>query len=136
QSLVSSGFRLVASFGPAVSAALTNQSAPQANYKPPAYPAVEIFTAGPATMAPPQPAVALPVSKTVLVNGGPHALLQLTRPRRPGACAARRDRGGQAASATRALGDHRLAPARRQRVRADRPDRVIYLHGYRKEPGR
>jgi arabinofuranan 3-O-arabinosyltransferase len=78
QSLVSSGFRLVASFGPAVSAAQANQSGLAATYAPPAYPAVEIFEADPVTTPPPQPAVALPVSKTVLVNGGPDALLQLT----------------------------------------------------------
>ena len=78
QSLVSSGFRLVASFGPAVSGAVTNPAAPAGKYAPPAYPAVEIFAAGPATLATPQPAVALAVNKTVLVNGGPDALLQLT----------------------------------------------------------
>ncbi len=78
QSLISSGFRRVASFGPVVSGALANPSALQAAYAPPAYPAVEIFMAGPATMGPPRPAVALPVSKTVLVDGGPDALLQLT----------------------------------------------------------
>ncbi len=78
QSLVSSGFRLVASFGPAVSVAVTNPAAPAGKYAPPAYPAVQIFAAGPATLGPPQPAVALAVNKTVLVNGGPDALLQLT----------------------------------------------------------
>ncbi|HEX9551810.1 MAG TPA: alpha-(1-_3)-arabinofuranosyltransferase family protein [Streptosporangiaceae bacterium] len=78
QSLVSSGFRLVASFGPAVSGAVTNPAAPAGKYSPPAYPAVEIFAAGPATLGPPPPAVALAVNKTVLVNGGPDALLQLT----------------------------------------------------------
>src|SRR5262245_19755368 len=78
QSLISSGFHLVASFGPAVSAPPANQSVPAAKYAPPAYSAVEIFAAAAATTAPPQPAVALPVSKTVLVNGGPDALLQLT----------------------------------------------------------
>jgi len=81
ESLASSGFRIVASFGPAIPGALTNQSALQAQYAPPSYPAVEIFAALPATLGPPQPAVALPVSKTVLVNGGPDALLQLTSQR-------------------------------------------------------
>ncbi len=74
QALTSSGFQVVASFGPAITAAQYSPGSPQAL---PAYPAIEIFAGGEAARPPPA-AVALPVSKTVLVGGGPDALLQLT----------------------------------------------------------
>jgi arabinofuranan 3-O-arabinosyltransferase len=79
QALVSSGFRVVATFGQAITRAQATPGAPQTVL--PSYPAVEIFAAGPARAGPPRAAVALPISKTVLVNGGPDALLQLTAQR-------------------------------------------------------
>lgn len=74
--LLSSGFRRVAAFGPLITGAQTDPGAPQVQYVLPAYPAVEVFAAGPAT-GPPSPVAVLPVSQTVLVNGGTDALLQL-----------------------------------------------------------
>ena len=72
QALESSGFHRVAAFGAAsAQASLAGSSAL------PSYPAVEIFAAGPPGTPPPAAAVALPASGTVLVNGGPDALLQL-----------------------------------------------------------
>ena len=76
QALASSGFHRVAAFGGGVGGGNGSQGAPQAQVALAAYPAVEIFAAGNAA-GPPPAAVALPVSKTVLVNGGPDALLQL-----------------------------------------------------------
>jgi arabinofuranan 3-O-arabinosyltransferase len=78
QSLVSSGLRRIAAFGPVVTSAQTSAAAPEIRYALPSYPAVEVFVAGPARARPPQAAIAMPVSRTVLVNGGPDALLQLT----------------------------------------------------------
>ena len=87
QALASSGFKVVASFGPPVNRAQYSpgsEQAPgsagssQAQAALPAYPAIEIFAAGAAPARPPQAAIALPLSKTVLVNGGADALLQLT----------------------------------------------------------
>lgn len=76
QALASSGFRRVAAFGPVIG---DLQTSPAALYTLPSYPAVEVFAARSAAGRPtPPPAVALPVSRTVLVNGGPDALLQLT----------------------------------------------------------
>jgi len=80
QALVSSGFRQVAAFGGGVSGGVSGgQSGAGAAQAQPAasYPAVEIFAAGSEAGLPPPAAVALPVSRTVLVNGGPDALLQL-----------------------------------------------------------
>ena len=77
QALVSSGFRRVAAFGGRVGGGPGNPGAPQPQVALAAYPAVEIFAAGGAGGGPPPAAVALPVSKTVLVNGGPDGLLQL-----------------------------------------------------------
>ena len=76
QALASSGFRRVAAFGSGVSGP-GGPGAPSARRAATAYPAVEIFVAGQAAGGLPPPAVALPVSRTVLVNGGPDALLQL-----------------------------------------------------------
>ncbi|HET7014102.1 MAG TPA: alpha-(1-_3)-arabinofuranosyltransferase family protein [Streptosporangiaceae bacterium] len=79
QALLSSGFRRVAAFGPFVTGAQTNPGATSIQYALPSYPAVEIFEARSAagTRVPPA-AAALPLRRTVLVNGGPDALLQLT----------------------------------------------------------
>ncbi|HEY3908209.1 MAG TPA: alpha-(1-_3)-arabinofuranosyltransferase family protein [Streptosporangiaceae bacterium] len=79
QALLSSGFRRVAAFGPFVTGAQTDPGAAQIQYALPSYPAVEIFEASSAAGQPvPPPATALPVRRTVLINGGPDALLQLT----------------------------------------------------------
>ena len=78
QTMLSSGFRRVAAFGPLITGAQIDPAAPQIQYALPSYPAVEIFAAGPEAARPPPAAVALPLSRTVLVNGGPDALLQLT----------------------------------------------------------
>ncbi|HUC59065.1 MAG TPA: alpha-(1-_3)-arabinofuranosyltransferase family protein [Streptosporangiaceae bacterium] len=77
QALRNSGFRRVASFGPLVTGAETDPGATQIQYALPSYPSVEIFAAKGAPGAVSPAATALPVSKTVLVNGGPDALLQL-----------------------------------------------------------
>jgi arabinofuranan 3-O-arabinosyltransferase len=91
QALASSGFKVVASFGPALSGAEYSPGSAQAPGNSgsaqaalPAYPAIEIFAAGPRggpAVRPPPAATALPLSKTVLVNGGADALLQLTAQR-------------------------------------------------------
>ncbi len=79
QALASSGFVRVAAFGPLITGKQTDPGAPQIQYALPSYPAVEVFAASSASGTPvPPPAVALPVSRTVLVDGGPDALLQLT----------------------------------------------------------
>src|SRR6185437_2433986 len=79
QALASSGFRQVAAFGPVISGLAASPGATQLQYALPSYRAVEVFAARSAIGRPmPPPAVALPVSRTVLVNGGPDALLQLT----------------------------------------------------------
>ena len=75
QALASSGFRRVAAFGGVTGPQGGGPGAPQAALT--SYPAVEIFAAAGAAGGPPAAAVALPVSRTVLVNGGPDALLQL-----------------------------------------------------------
>ncbi|HVB42367.1 MAG TPA: alpha-(1-_3)-arabinofuranosyltransferase family protein [Streptosporangiaceae bacterium] len=79
QTMLTSGFRRVAAFGPLVTSAQTDPGHPQIQYAEPSYRAVEIFVARSALgQAPPAAAVALPVSQTVLADGGPDALLQLT----------------------------------------------------------
>ena len=45
--------------------------------RPPSFPAVEVYAPA-GSAGPPSPVSALPVSQTVLVNGGPDSLLQLT----------------------------------------------------------
>jgi arabinofuranan 3-O-arabinosyltransferase len=77
QALLRSGFHRIASFGPPVTGAQTDPGAPQIQYALPSYPAVEVFAANSGPASAPPPVAALPVSKTVLVNGGPDALLQL-----------------------------------------------------------
>ena len=77
QTLLTSGFRRVAAFGPLITGAQLDPGAPQIQYALPSYPAVEVYAAVSAGGQAPPPAVALPVSRTVLVNGGPDALLQL-----------------------------------------------------------
>ena len=75
QTLALSGFTRVASFGPLVASAQPGaQSATQPGA--PRYPAVEVYTAG--GQGPPSPVRTLPAGQTVLVNGGPDSLLQLT----------------------------------------------------------
>jgi arabinofuranan 3-O-arabinosyltransferase len=77
QTLLSSGFRRVGTFGPLITGAQLNPGATQVQYALPSYPAVEVYQAASAHGPPPSPVAVLPVSQTVLVNGGPDALLQL-----------------------------------------------------------
>jgi arabinofuranan 3-O-arabinosyltransferase len=78
QTLTESGFRRVAAFGPQVAAA---PSYPDVAGLPAgfarSYPSVEIFEAANPRLRAVSPVAALPVSRTVLVSGGPDALLQL-----------------------------------------------------------
>jgi arabinofuranan 3-O-arabinosyltransferase len=79
QTLALSGFSRVASFGPMITG---DQTSPGATHQVqaylPRYPAVEVFQASSAAKRPASPAVALPVSGTELVSGGPDSLLQLS----------------------------------------------------------
>ena len=76
QTLALSGFTRVASFGPPVGGAQIEPRATRAQQAAlPSYPAVEVY-AFPGS-SPLAPVTALPVSQTVLVNGGPDSLLQL-----------------------------------------------------------
>ncbi len=78
ETLAQSGFRRVAAFGPSVTASA--QYPAVAGLAPgyaTSYPAVEIFAATSPALRPASPVAALPVSNTVLVNGGPDSLLQL-----------------------------------------------------------
>ena len=80
QTLALSGFTRVASFGPLVAGAQPGAqqalqvASPQAGT--PRYPAVEVYTAG--GQGPLSPVRTQPAGQTVLVNGGPDSLLQLT----------------------------------------------------------
>jgi arabinofuranan 3-O-arabinosyltransferase len=78
ETLARSGFRRVAAFGPQVAAApgYPNLVGLAPGFAP-SYPAVEIFEAADSQLRPASPVTALPVSQTVLVNGGPDSLLQL-----------------------------------------------------------
>jgi arabinofuranan 3-O-arabinosyltransferase len=82
QTLAESGFTRVAAFGAPIGGAQIEPHATRSQQSVlPAYPAVEIYAAGPASgpaSGPPSPVSTLPVSQTVLVNGGPDSLLQLT----------------------------------------------------------
>ncbi|HTX28616.1 MAG TPA: alpha-(1-_3)-arabinofuranosyltransferase family protein [Streptosporangiaceae bacterium] len=82
QTLALSGFTRVASFGPLIGGAQIEPRATRAQQAAlPSYPAVEVYAAAGAASAgtpPPSPVSILPVSQTVLVNGGPDSLLQLT----------------------------------------------------------
>jgi len=78
QTLQLSGFVRAAAFGPAVTGATTNPgAAPQIQAYLPRYPAVEVYQAASPALQASAPAVALPVSSTALVNGGPDSMLQL-----------------------------------------------------------
>ncbi|HEV3294114.1 MAG TPA: alpha-(1-_3)-arabinofuranosyltransferase family protein, partial [Streptosporangiaceae bacterium] len=83
QTLALSGFTRVASFGPPIGGAQIEPRATRAQQAAlPSYPAVEVFAAagfaGAGSTLQLSPVSTLPVSQTVLVNGGPDALLQLT----------------------------------------------------------
>ncbi|HTZ26212.1 MAG TPA: alpha-(1-_3)-arabinofuranosyltransferase family protein [Streptosporangiaceae bacterium] len=79
QTLALSGFSRVASFGPMITGDQTSPGATrQVQAYLPRYPAVEVFQARSAAKRPASPAVALPVSGTELVSGGPDSLLQLS----------------------------------------------------------
>ncbi|MBV9092516.1 MAG: DUF3367 domain-containing protein [Streptosporangiaceae bacterium] len=79
QTLAASRFTRVASFGPPIGGAEIEPRATRAQQAAlPSYPAVEVYAASGTGPEPPSPVSTLPVSKTVLVNGGPDSLLQLT----------------------------------------------------------
>jgi len=78
ETLLASGFRRIAAFGPLITGKQTDPGAlPQIQRLEPSYPAVEVFQADAARGPVSGPVAVLPVSDTVLVNGGPDALLQL-----------------------------------------------------------
>ena len=78
ETLVESGFRRVAAFGPTVPGA---PSYPRLAGLPagfaPSYPSIEIFAPASPDLHVTGPATVLPTSQTALVSGGPDALLQL-----------------------------------------------------------
>src|SRR5690349_12964219 len=78
QTLALSGFTRVASFGPQIGGKQIQPRATRAQQAAlPSFPAVEVYApaGSPGSLS---PVSALPVSQTVLVNGGPDSLLQLT----------------------------------------------------------
>ena len=78
QTLALSGFSRVASFGPPIGGAQIEPRATRAQRAAvPSFPAVEVYAPA-GSSGPLSPVSALPVSQTVLVNGGPDSLLQLT----------------------------------------------------------
>jgi arabinofuranan 3-O-arabinosyltransferase len=78
QTLALSGYTRVAAFGPPVADSQAGpQPAPRQQAPPPSYPAVEVYAPAGAGPGPPSPVATLPVSRTVLVDGGPGSLLQL-----------------------------------------------------------
>ncbi len=78
ETLQLSGFRRVAAFGPRVTGAQTDPGGPPpVQHVLPAYPAVEVYAPASASQQPAGPATVLPVSQTVLADGGPGSLLQL-----------------------------------------------------------
>ena len=78
QTLALSGFTRVASFGPPIGGKQLQPRATRAQQAAvPSFPAVEVYAPA-GSSGPPSPVSALPASQTVLVNGGPDSLLQLT----------------------------------------------------------
>jgi arabinofuranan 3-O-arabinosyltransferase len=78
ETLALSGFERAASFGPRIlSSPSYLQAPPPAPGPAPSYPAVEVFQAANPAWRGAGPVAALPVSGTVLVNGGPDSLLAL-----------------------------------------------------------
>ena len=78
QTLALSGFTRVASFGPPIGGKQIEPRATKVQRAAvPSFPAVEVYAPAGAS-GPLSPVSALPVSQTVLVNGGPDSLLQLT----------------------------------------------------------
>src|SRR5580700_169488 len=76
QTLELSGFTRVAAFGPLIGGAQLEPRATRAQQAAlPSFPAVEVYAASSSSLS---PVSVLPVSQTVLVNGGPDSLLQLT----------------------------------------------------------
>jgi arabinofuranan 3-O-arabinosyltransferase len=78
QTLALSGFTRVASFGPPIGGAQVEPRATREQQSVlPSYPAVEVYAAA-GSAGTPSPVSTLPAGQTVLVNGGPDSLLQLT----------------------------------------------------------
>jgi arabinofuranan 3-O-arabinosyltransferase len=79
QTLALSGFTRVASFGPPIGGAQLEPRATRAQQAAlPSYPSVEVYAAAGTASLPLSPVSTLPAGQTVLVNGGPDSLLQLT----------------------------------------------------------
>ena len=80
QTLALSGFTRAVSFGPLIGGARIEPRATRRQQAAlPSYPAVEVYAApGAASAPPPSPVSSQPVRQTMLVNGGPDSLLQLT----------------------------------------------------------
>jgi arabinofuranan 3-O-arabinosyltransferase len=77
QTLALSGFTRVASFGPPIGGAQLEPRVTRAQQAAlPSYPAAEVYAA--LGSSPLSPVRTMPVSQTMLVNGGPDSLLQLT----------------------------------------------------------
>ena len=134
QTLALSGFERVASFGPAIPSSLSYlQTQPLTPGPTPRYPAVEIFQAVNPAWRPSSPVTALPVSQTVLVNGGPDSFLQLAG-QGVVTTAARGDRRGPAARAPEPVGRHRRAAPGRRRLRPNDAEHVVHLYRDRDQP--
>ena len=79
QTLELSGYTRVAAFGPLIGGKQIEPRSTRAQQAAlPSYPAVEIYAPAGAGTKAPSPVTTLPLSQTVLVNGGPDSLLQLT----------------------------------------------------------
>ncbi len=79
ETLVQSGFHRVAAFGPQVAASPGYPNVPgEVPGFAPSYSSIEIFAANNPALQPDSPVTTLPVNATVLVNGGPDSLLQLS----------------------------------------------------------
>ena len=135
QTLALSGFTRVASFGPPIGGAQLEPRATRAQQAAlPSYPAVEVYAAASGPLG---PVTTLPVSHTVLVNGGPDSLLQLTgqgllAPGQPAIIAG----DFSPVLAARGVGGDRRAAAGRHAVRPGQCQRLVHLHRDRDQPGR
>jgi len=79
QALELSGYTRVAAFGPLIGGRQIEPKATREQQSElPSYPAVEVYAPAGTGGSPPSPVTTLPLSQTVLVNGGPDSLLQLT----------------------------------------------------------
>ena len=136
QSLALSGFTRAASFGSSVGGAQIEPRATRAQQAAlPSYPAVEVYAPA-GSSGTPSPVSTLPVSQTVLLNGGPDSLLQLTGQHLLGAGQPAIIAGDPLPAEARAVGGHRRAAPGRHAVRLGQCQRLLYLHRDRGQPGR